>query len=52
MIKLIHYLQENTQILELLKERKVSLVGVNEIEIKAIIDAFNERDSQQRSIWG
>ena len=51
MIKFIQYLQENTQILELLKEKKVSLVGVNERETKALLEAFNEGDSQQRSVW-
>lgn len=52
MIKFIQYLHENTQILELLKEKKISLVGVNEIETKAILEAFNEEFCQQQPVWG
>ncbi len=52
MIKFIQYLQENTQILELLKENKISLVGVNELETKAILEAFNGAVCQKQPIWG
>ena len=52
MIKFIQYLQENIQILELLKEKKVSLVGVNEIETMAILEAFNEEFCPQQPVWG
>ncbi|MFF2176730.1 competence pheromone ComX [Lysinibacillus sp. NPDC058147] len=42
MIKIIQFLQENVSVLELLKEEKVSLVGVTEAETHAILEAFEE----------
>lgn len=51
MIKFIQYLQENNGILELLKQNKVSLVGVNPNEQKAILEAFDEKISKGNGIW-
>lgn len=42
MIKMIQFLQENVTILELLKEKKVSLVGVTAAETQALLEAFGE----------
>lgn len=42
MKKLIQYLLENPQMLTLLKDKKISLVGVSAIEQQAILDVFNQ----------
>lgn len=42
MSKMIQYLMENPNILKLLKERKLSLIGVSAVEQQAIIESFNE----------
>ena len=42
MINMIQYLEKNPSLLTLLKENKASLVGVTEIEQKAILESFDE----------
>ena len=42
MRELIQYLIENPNLIVLLKEKKISLIGVSEVEQQAIIEAFNE----------
>ncbi|MGE7908215.1 competence pheromone ComX [Lysinibacillus xylanilyticus] len=52
MIRIIQLLQENESLLELLKEQKVSLVGVTEIENLAILSSFEEEICQKSLFWG
>jgi len=42
MRKLIQYLVANPNLIRLLKEKKISLVGVTAREQQAIMEAFNE----------
>lgn len=42
MSKFIQYLMENPNLVVLLKEKKISLVGVSAVEQQAIIEAFNQ----------
>ncbi|WP_433595595.1 competence pheromone ComX [Lysinibacillus xylanilyticus] len=42
MRKLIQYLLANPNLIRLLKEKKISLVGVTVREQQAIMEAFNE----------
>lgn len=51
MIKTIQFLQENVTILELLKEKKVSLVGVTEAETQALLEAFEEKTCTKSIYW-
>ena len=51
MLKIVQFLQENPYILNLLKENKVSLVGVNTNEQRALIEAFDEESIKEKNIW-
>lgn len=51
MIKVIQYLQENMEELELLKQGKVSLPGVTKMEVQAIVEAFNEQPTSRKGVW-
>ena len=51
MIKAIQLLEQNPSLLELLREKKVSLIGVNEIEKQAILEAFNTDEPKPYGIW-
>lgn len=42
MINVIQYLEQNPSLITLLKEKKASLVGVTELELKAIIETFDD----------
>lgn len=42
MLKVIRFLQENKETVELLKQQRLSLIGINQIEQLAIIEAFDE----------
>ncbi|MEK5187236.1 competence pheromone ComX [Solibacillus sp. FSL W7-1324] len=42
MLKVIRFLQENKEIVELLKQQRLSLIGINKIEQMAIIEAFDD----------
>jgi len=45
MINMIQYLEKNPSLLTLLKENKASLVGVTELEQKAIITSFDDEET-------
>ncbi|AVK83465.1 competence protein ComX [Lysinibacillus sp. B2A1] len=51
MINMIQYLEKNPSLLTLLKENKASLVGVTELEQKAILDSFEEDVCLENGIW-
>ena len=52
MLKIIQFLQNNEEVLELLKHNKISLVGVDSSEQKAILEAFAEKNSApDNGIW-
>lgn len=51
MLKMIQFLKENNEVLELLKQNRVSLVGVTQNEQKAIMQAFIEKNSKGKGIW-
>jgi len=52
MINVIQYLEKNPSLLTLLKENKASLVGVTELEQKAIITSFdNEETCLESGLW-
>lgn len=51
MRKLIQYLIENPNLIMLLKEKKISLVGVSALEQQAIIDAFHEPMHFRGVMW-
>lgn len=42
MLKVIRFLQENKETVELLKQQRLSLIGINKIEQMAIIEAFDD----------
>lgn len=48
---IIQFLQENANILELVIQGKVSLLGVTEKELAAILEAFSGDISPLKSIW-
>lgn len=52
MAKIIRFLNENMYILELLKNGQASLIGVSEVEKKAILDAFDEKLHPSKFLWG
>ncbi|MBG9455471.1 competence protein ComX [Lysinibacillus sphaericus] len=41
MIYVIQYLENNPELVSLLKAQKASLVGISSVEQKAILDAFS-----------
>ncbi|ETT84091.1 competence pheromone ComX [Viridibacillus sp. FSL R5-0477] len=41
MMKFIQYLQENPAFIQLLKDNKLSLVGVTSLQQKAIVEAYD-----------
>lgn len=52
MINVIQYLEKNPSLLTLLKEKKASLVGVTELEQKAIITSFDEDETcLENGVW-
>ena len=52
MIKIIHLLGEDPSLLNLLKEKKLSLIGVTELEQQSILEAFDEELCVESRIWG
>lgn len=52
MIKIISFLEENPSLLNLLKENKISLIGVTELEQQSIVEAFEEKICLVNRIWG
>ena len=51
MIKKIQFLIENPEVLILLKEDKISLIGINESEKQAILEAFESSISTLNLGW-
>ena len=51
MIKMVQYLEQNPSLVTLLKEKKASLIGITELEQKAILDSFDEEYCSQSLIW-
>lgn len=51
MIQIVHYLNKNPDVLQLLKDNKLSLVGVSKSDLSAIIEAFEENTQQRRLFW-
>ncbi|KOY80565.1 competence pheromone ComX [Lysinibacillus macroides] len=51
MINMIQYLEQNPSLVTLLKEKKASLIGMTELEQKAIVDSFNEDGGLESTIW-
>ncbi|MFJ7950996.1 competence pheromone ComX [Lysinibacillus sp. NPDC096418] len=41
MIKIVQLLEENPSLVELLRERKISLLGVTDLEQQAVLEAFD-----------
>ncbi|MEA0554820.1 competence pheromone ComX [Lysinibacillus irui] len=51
MINMIQYLEQNPSLVTLLKEKKASLIGVTELEQKAILDSFDEELNVENRLW-
>lgn len=51
MINMIQYLEQNPSLVTLLKEKKASLIGVTELEQKAILDSFDEDVRLEHGLW-
>ncbi|KOS60590.1 competence pheromone ComX [Lysinibacillus agricola] len=51
MINMIQFLEQNPSLVTLLKEKKASLVGVTELEQKAILESFDGDLRIGNGIW-
>ncbi len=51
MINMVQYLEQHPSLVTLLKEKKASLVGVTELEQKAILDSFDEDVRLEYGLW-
>ncbi|MEY9976150.1 competence pheromone ComX [Lysinibacillus sp. RC79] len=51
MINMIQFLEQNPSMVTLLKEKKASLVGVTELEQKAILDSFDDEQRLENGLW-
>ncbi|KPN96100.1 competence pheromone ComX [Lysinibacillus sp. ZYM-1] len=51
MINMVQYLEQNPSLVTLLKEKKASLIGITELEQKAILDSFDEDICLKSTIW-
>ena len=52
MINMIQYLEKDPSLLTLLKENKASLIGVTELEQKAIIASFDDNETcLETGLW-
>ncbi|MGG2055543.1 competence pheromone ComX [Lysinibacillus pakistanensis] len=51
MINMIQFLEQNPSVVSLLKENKASLIGITELEQKAILDSFNEELCIENRLW-
>ncbi|MFF6014108.1 competence pheromone ComX [Lysinibacillus fusiformis] len=51
MINMVQYLEQNPSLVTLLKEKKASLVGITELEQKAILDSFDEDVRLEYGLW-
>jgi len=48
---MIQYLEQNPSLVTLLKEKKASLIGVTDLEQKAILDSFDEDVCLENRVW-
>ncbi|MFJ7648334.1 hypothetical protein ACIQ1H_12305 [Lysinibacillus sp. NPDC097279] len=46
MLEITQYLQKNRNILDLLKENKISLLNINEFEKKLILESFEQGEKK------
>ncbi|QGG52260.1 competence pheromone ComX [Lysinibacillus pakistanensis] len=51
MINMIQFLEQNPSVVSLLKENKASLIGITELEQKAILDSFDEELCIENRLW-
>ncbi len=51
MINMVQYLEQNPSLVTLLKEKKASLIGITELEQKAILDSFDEDVCLENGLW-
>jgi len=51
MINMVQYLEQNPSLVTLLKEKKASLIGITELEQKAILDSFDEDVCLENRVW-
>ncbi|PAD23146.1 competence pheromone ComX [Terribacillus saccharophilus] len=51
MINIVQFLEKNPSILELLKEKKVSLLGVTELETRSILESYEKDLSTKSMLW-
>lgn len=51
MIKIVQLLEQNPSLVELLIERKISLLGVTDLEQQAILESFNSNVSKGNGYW-
>lgn len=51
MLKMVQLLEQNPTLVELLREKKASLIGVSALEQKAILESFDEEVSSENGIW-
>ncbi|MDM5234341.1 competence pheromone ComX [Lysinibacillus pakistanensis] len=51
MINMIQFLEQNPSVVSLLKEKKASLIGITELEQKAILDSFDEELCIENRLW-
>lgn len=51
MINVVQYLENNPELVSLLKAQKASLIGVSPMEQKAILEAFNSEVELESKAW-
>lgn len=51
MINVVQYLENNPELVFLLKAQKASLIGVSPMEQKAILEAFNSEVELESKAW-
>lgn len=51
MINVVQYLENNPDLVSLLKAQKASLIGVSSMEQKAILEAFNSEVELESNAW-
>jgi len=51
MINVIQYLEQNPNLVALLKEQRASLIGISSVEQMAILEAFIDEMNIESEIW-
>lgn len=51
MLKMIQYLNLNPEVLELLKAKKVCLIGVHEDEVESILEVYSSDPIAPEIFW-